>query len=121
MKYIDGIKYCKGKIGAKEDFIFNDKIQVFTVGGKQFCRVYEIEGKKSFALKADVELNIVLRQKYKGILVPQNMHNCYWNLVLLKEDVPDDEILFLIDLSYDLMFNSLTKNVQKELMDSVLL
>ncbi len=49
------------------------------------------------------------------------MHNCYWNLVLLDKDVPDDEILFLIDLSYDLMFNSLTKNVQTKFMDSVLL
>ncbi len=46
MEYRDSVKYCLSKVGAKEEYIFGDKMQAFTVGGKQFCRVYEIDGKK---------------------------------------------------------------------------
>jgi len=117
MKFIDGINYCLSKTGAKEDFIFNDKMQVFTVGNKQFCRVYEVNGEKAFVLKSDPELNLALRQMYKGILLPTNLDNCLWNVVLLDSDVPDEEILFLIDQSYNIMFYALTKKIQKELTD----
>ena len=116
MEYKDGAKYCLSKIGAKEEFIFGNKMKAFTVGGKQFCRVYEIDGEKGFVLKSDPDLNIALRQMYKGILLPGNLDNQRWNVVLLSSDVPDDEIKFLIDQSYDIMFNALTKKVQKELM-----
>ncbi|MCK8060268.1 MULTISPECIES: MmcQ/YjbR family DNA-binding protein [unclassified Fusibacter] len=115
MEYMDAVKYCLSKIGAKEEYIFSNKIQTFTVGSKQFCRVYEVLGMKGFVLKSDPELNIVLRQMYKGILLPDNLDNLRWNVVLLDADVPDDEIRFLIDQSYDMMFHSLTRKIQKEL------
>jgi len=115
MEYDDGVNYCLSKTGAKEEYIFGDKMQTFTVGGKQFCRVYEIDGDKGFVLKSEPEHNCILRQTFKGIRLPENLDNQYWNVVLLKNDVPDDEIIFLIDQSYDIMFNALTKKVQKEL------
>jgi len=115
MEYDDGVRYCLSKIGAKEEYIFGDKMQAFTVGGKQFCRVYEIDGDKGFVLKSEPEHNCILRQTFKGIRLPGNLDNQYWNVVLLKSDVPDDEIKFLIDQSYDIMFNALTKKVQKKL------
>lgn len=113
MEYRDSVKYCLSKVGAKEEYIFGDKMQAFTVGGKQFCRVYEIDGKKGLVLKSEPEHNCILRQKFKGILLPENLDNQYWNVVLLKSDVPDDEILFLIDQSYNIMFNALTKKSAK--------
>lgn len=118
MTYEEGIKYCRGKLGAKEDFIFSNRMQVFTVGGKQFCRVYEVEGKKAFVLKSYLDLNTVLRQMYKDIRLPGNLDNLLWNVVILEGDVPDDEILFLIDQSYTMMFNALTKKVQGQLIES---
>lgn len=93
----------------------HNKMIAFTVGGKQFCRVYEIGGEIGFVLKSDLEHNIILRHTYKGILLPGNLDNERWNVVLLDSDVPDEEIKFLIDESYNIMFHALTKKVRREL------
>ena len=40
----------------------------------------------------------------------------YWNTVYL-EDFPDEELLNMIDLAYDMVFQSFSKKVQKQIME----
>ena len=115
MDHLDGINHCLKKIGAKETFIFKERVQTCTVGNKKFCVVCKVNGAYGFALKSDAELNLVLRQKYAGIVLPRHFDNRYWNIVMLESDIPDDEIFYLIDLSYRLVFSSLSKKVQDAL------
>ena len=40
----------------------------------------------------------------------------YWNTMYLG-DFPDDELLNMIDLAYETVFNSFSKKVQKQIME----
>lgn len=45
------------------------------------------------------------------------MNKVHWNSVYLDGDVPDDILKQMIDMSYNLIFNSLSKKVQKEILE----
>lgn len=113
----DFMNYCLQKKGAKKEYIFKELIPVCTVGNKKFCVLCESEASYGLILKSDPELNHALRQKYEGIRIPRTFDSRYWNIITIDSDIPSAEILFLIDLSYNIVFNSLTKKVQKTLLN----
>jgi len=49
-----------------------------------------------------------------------NMNKKHWNTVLFESDVPDDEIVNLLNLSYEIVFKTLTKKLQKEINENEL-
>ena len=53
-------------------------------------------------LKCPRDLSEILRQNYKGILPAYHMNKSHWITVRLHADVPQEEILRLWGLSYDL-------------------
>lgn len=109
------IQYCLSKKGAIETYPFDETTLVFKVGGKMFGLVYDREGDKGLNLKCDPELSMVLRQQYEGVFPAYHMNKRHWNSVILGKDVPDDEVYRFIDISYDLVFKSLTKKIQNEI------
>jgi predicted DNA-binding protein (MmcQ/YjbR family) len=44
------------------------------------------------------------------------MNKEHWNSVYLDGDVPDAILKQMIDMSYDLVFNSLSKKLQKQIL-----
>jgi predicted DNA-binding protein (MmcQ/YjbR family) len=44
------------------------------------------------------------------------MNKVHWNSVFLDGNVPEDVIKQMIDMSYKLIFNSLTKKAQKSIL-----
>ncbi len=114
----EAIRYCLSKKGAEETYPLDETTLVFKVGGKMFGLVYDHDGGLGLNLKADPELNLVLRQQYKGVFPGYHMNKRHWNSVLFDSDVPDDEILRFVDISYDIVFKSLTKKLQKEILAS---
>lgn len=40
----------------------------------------------------------------------------YWNTVYLDE-LPDDELLNMVDLAYETVFNSFSKKIQNQILD----
>lgn len=115
MTQVEVMEYCLQKVGAIKEYIFKERIPACTVGGKKFCVFIELEDDWGLALKSEIKLNQVLRQKYHGIKIPKTFDSRYWNIVLLNADVPYDEIIYLIDLSYNIVFDSLAKKKQREL------
>jgi len=115
----DAIQYCLAKKGAIETYPFDETTLVFKVGASQtykmFGLVYDREGDLGLNLKADPDLNLVLRQQYQGVFPGYHMAKKHWNTVLFNKDVPDDEIKKFIDISYQIVVKSLTKKVQKEI------
>jgi len=112
---IEAIRYSLTKKGAKETYPFDETTLVFKVGGKMFGLVYERDGDVGLNLKCDPELSLVLRQQYEGVFPGYHMNKKHWNTVLFDSDVPDNEIYNFVDISYDIVFKSLTKKVQKEI------
>ncbi len=111
----EAIGYCLSKRGAQETYPFDEETLVFKVGGKMFGLVYDRDGEMGLNLKCDPELALVLRQQYEGVFPGYHMNKKHWNTVLLGSDIPDDEMRRFVDISYDIVFNKLTKKLQKEI------
>lgn len=111
--------YCLAKKGVTEHFPFDEDTLVFKVGGKMFAlsslSQWE-KGEASINLKCDPEKALELRAQYDGIREGYHMSKVHWNTVTVNSDVDTKLLKELIDHSYELVFKSLTKKLQSEIM-----
>ena len=107
-------EYCLTKRGVTEDFPFDNITLVFKVGGKMFA-LTNVELFQSLNLKCDPERAIELRETFNAVQPGYHMSKKHWNTIRIGEDAPDQLLFELIDHSYDLVFDSLTKKVRDEL------
>ena len=106
--------YCIAKKAVTESFPFDEKTLVFKVMNKMFA-LTDVESFEFINLKCDPQKAIELRENYNGIYSGYHMNKKHWNSVATKGDVPDALVYELIDHSYDLIVNSLSKKQQKQL------
>ncbi|MDN4165184.1 MmcQ/YjbR family DNA-binding protein [Cytophagales bacterium LB-30] len=106
--------YCLAKKGVSEGFPFDEKTLVFKVGGKMFA-LTDVDLFESINLKCEPEYAIELRAEYAGIVAGYHMSKTHWNTVKVNQDVPDALLIKLIDLSYDLVYQSLPKSKREEI------
>ena len=105
---------CLAKLGAVEDYPFGDEVAVFKVAGKMFALLLEAEP-ESLALKCDPHLAIALRERYPAVTPGYHANKRHWNTVDLDGSVSDDELFEMIDHSYQLIVDRLTKAQRDEL------
>jgi len=108
--------YCLAKSGVSESFPFDDTTLVFKVMGKMFA----LCGLESYPLtanlKCDPEWSVELRETYDGLIIPgYHMNKKHWNTVQLQGNIPSGVLLKLIDHSYDLVVNGLSKGQRDKL------
>ena len=114
-------EYCLSKKGVTEHFPFDKDTLVFKVGGKMFALSSLIQwekGEASVNLKCDPERALELRAEYEDIIPGWHMSKIHWNTIYLNKNVSDKLILELIDHSYELIFKSLTKKIQLEILET---
>ena len=109
-------RYCLSKKGVTESFPFNEDTLVFKVMGKVFALSGLEHHPAQANLKCDPEEAINLRDQYpNNILAGYHMSKKHWNTVELEGNIPHALILELIDHSYNLVVESLTKKLRAEL------
>jgi predicted DNA-binding protein (MmcQ/YjbR family) len=111
-------EFCLSKKGVTEHFPFDEETLVFKVGGKMFCLTSLKEWEKgtpSLNLKCNPERAEELRAEYEAIIPGWHMSKIHWNTVAFNSDVSDKMMRELINHSYELVFNSLTKKIQAEI------
>jgi predicted DNA-binding protein (MmcQ/YjbR family) len=105
--------HCLAKAGTSEELPFDDRTVVFKVGGKMFCLVdaFEFEGCGMKCAPARIP---ELRATYVGVTTGPYLHPQHWNSVHPEPfgDVPWDEFLALVDHSYDLVWQGLTRKMR---------
>lgn len=114
-------EFCLSKKGVTEHFPFDEDTLVFKVGGKMFCltSLQEWEkGNPSLNLKCNPERAVELREQYEAVKPGWHMSKVHWNTVALNSDVSQKLLIELINHSYDLVFSSLTKKQQTEILNS---
>ncbi len=114
-------EFCLSKKAVTEHFPFDEDTLVFKVGGKMFCLTSLKEwenGTPALNLKGDPDSNQELRAAYEAIQPGFHMSKVHWNTVHFNSDVPDKMMCQLINDSYDLVFKSLTKKSQNEILES---
>jgi predicted DNA-binding protein (MmcQ/YjbR family) len=113
-------EYCLSKKGATEHFPFDKDTLVFKVGGKMFALSSLLQWEKGVPkvnLKCNPEYAQELRGQYDDIQPAFHMSKVHWNTIAINSDVPDKFVKELIDDSYGLVFKSLTKNIQNEILE----
>lgn len=114
-------EYCTSKKGVTEHFPFDEDTLVFKVGEKMFAlsslKQWETNT-PSVNLKCNPERAQELRAQYDAIKPGYHMSKVHWNTIAINEDVPDLLLKELIDHSYDLVFDSLTKKLKQQISDS---
>ncbi|MBU3010409.1 MmcQ/YjbR family DNA-binding protein [Polaribacter vadi] len=111
--------FCIAKKGVTEHFPFDDVTLVFKVMNKMFALVglnnWE-KGEQKINLKCNPEKALELRAEYEGIYPGFHMNKKHWNTVKINTaDVSDAMVFELINHSYDLVVQGLTKKAKAEL------
>ncbi len=102
-------KYLLDKPGASEDFPFGPTAMVFKVRSKMFALIAVQDTPLRINLKCDPELARHLRAAYDAVQPGYHMNKKHWNTITLDGLLPDEEILTMIDDSYDLVTKGMGK------------
>lgn len=103
-------KYCSLKKGVTEAFPFDDETLVIKVSSKMFALTNITDKDFKINLKCDPMLSEALRQEYKAITPGYHMNKTHWNTIAIDGSINKEKLLFLIDLSYDLVVKGLKKS-----------
>ena len=118
MKYGWMDEYCLSKKAAEKDFKVEWDATRYLIGGKMFAMQGGDKEKKAIiTLKCEPSFGQYLRGQYEDIIAGYYMNKEHWNSVYLEGDVPEDVLQQMIDMSYELVFSSLSKKKQKEIIE----
>jgi len=116
-------KHMLSKAGCTKDFKAEWGWHRYMVGGKMFAAFMQPDakhdamyaGKDLLNLKCDPDLAEVLRKNHSEIMPGFYSDKRTWNSVDLGGELSEDMIKQMIDESYSLVFEKLTKRMQKEI------
>lgn len=113
--HIEDIRdYCLLKPGTTEELPFGPETLVFKVGGKIFLLIGLDTGNR-FNVKCDPERAIELREQYSEVQPGYHMNKANWNTVYTDGSLTAKQLKEMIDHSYELVFNGLSKRLKAEI------
>ena len=101
--------YCLNKKGANESLPFDENTLVFKVLSKVFAITNLTKTPFSVNLKCDPEKAIEIRELYSEITPGYHMNKKHWNTIIFEGEVPTNILYELIDHSYNLVVEKMTK------------
>ncbi|MBI2619446.1 MAG: MmcQ/YjbR family DNA-binding protein [Ignavibacteriales bacterium] len=95
-------RYCLAKPGTIfEDFPFGEETLVIKVFGKAFLLSDLTRHPPAMNLKCEPARALELRARYDAVLPGYHMNKKHWNTVVLDGSIPPQEILAMIDHSFE--------------------
>ena len=114
------LDYGEKHTGVVKEYKEEWRAYLLKVADKMFVLLGEDKEKKSIiSLKCDPELAIQLRGEYDEIVPGYYLNKVHWNSIDLHGKLEKEKIEKLINHSYELVFSSLTKKKQKEILENV--
>jgi predicted DNA-binding protein (MmcQ/YjbR family) len=107
--------YCLSLTGAVEDFPFGIEVAVFKVKGKMFALLPVVADPMTISLKSDPIEAVMLREMYQAVQPGYHLNKKHWNTVTVDGEVPDERIREMVEDSYTLVRQSLTRKDQHAL------
>lgn len=107
--------YLLGKPGATVGEPFGPGVEVFKVMGKMFAILPVGEAPPSVSLKCDPVHARLLREQYPAVQPGYHLNKKHWNTVTLDGTIPEDELWEMVDESYGLVRDGLTRAQRTEL------
>ena len=78
---------------------------------KAFLWTYEKDGFMCMNLKTSEDTRGMWRNMYESVIPAYHQNKAHWNTVILDGSIPDEDILAMIDESYELVTDSPTKRI----------
>lgn len=118
MKYPWIDEFLLSKAGVTKDLQAEWNWIRYMIGGKMFAAVC-LDGTDTpyyITLKLDPLEGDMLRQEYEDIIPGYYMNKSHWNSVKANGSIKDELLKELLDKSYNLVFEKLTKKLQKQIL-----
>ncbi len=103
------IKHCLDFENTYEDYPFDEQTAVIRhIGNKKIFALVDVKVEKTTGKELYVNLKCepfkaeFLRSIYSGITAGWHMNKKHWNTIIVNSDVPKQELLDLIQHSFDL-------------------
>ena len=122
MKYEWIEEYLMKKAGVTKDYQEQWNWVRFYIGGKLFaaiCRDDETDEPIYITLKLEPVEGEFYRKEYEDIIPGYYMNKVHWNSVKADGNVPDDVVKDMLDSAYTVVFDSLSKKRQKEILEEI--
>jgi predicted DNA-binding protein (MmcQ/YjbR family) len=117
MKYDFIQEYCLSKKGVEEDYKEEWDAIRYSIRGKMFALVgNDAANEPIISVKLEPEYGIELRDRFKDIVPGYYLNKTHWNSLYLNGNVPEETLKRMLDQSYELILNSLSKKTQKEIL-----
>jgi len=108
-------QHCLAKKGVEESLPFGPDNLVFKVGGKMFLLASLDEVPLRFNVKCNPEDAVLQREQYAGVLPGHHMNKQHWNTIIADGKISSRLLFQWIDDSYNLVFSSLSKKAQEQI------
>ena len=110
--------YLLGKKEATEETPFGPEALVYKVMGKMFSLVAWESDPLTITLKCEPGQALLWRDVYPAVRPGYHMNKAHWNTITLDGTIPAAELWEMIDDSYHLVVNGLTRAQREALADS---
>lgn len=111
-------EYLLAKPASLLDYPFGAGTAVYKVMDKMFAIIPEGKEPIQISLKCDPLLAKTLRERYETVLPGYHLNKTHWNTILMTGQLTNDELLGLVDLSYNLVVEGLTADQRQQLQPS---
>jgi len=108
-------RYLRSKPGVTESTPFGPEHLVYKVVGKIFAVVGWEQDPVTMSLKCDPEEVEVVRKVFRAVTPAPYFDKRHWNRVTIDGSIPEPELLAMVDASYDLVVDGLTRARREEL------
>ncbi|MBS1653445.1 MAG: MmcQ/YjbR family DNA-binding protein [Bacteroidetes bacterium] len=108
-------EYCLSKPGVEETLPFGPDTLVYKVKGKMFLLTGLDSEEFSFNVKCDPGKALELREEFPCVLPGWHMNKKHWNTIMVDGSVSSKQLKEWIDHSYELVVQSLPKQVRDTL------
>ena len=102
-------KYLSRLKGSEGSFPFGPEALVFKVMGKMFALVSQLEDVSRLTLKCDPVDAEILTGQFNSVVPGYHMNKKHWITISLAGELSDEMLIDLVDDSYDLVVDKLSK------------
>lgn len=107
--------HCLGKTAVVEEFPFGEEVAVYKVMGRIFALIPVESNPPRISLKCDPVLAEMLRETYPTVTPGYHLNKRLWNSIEVDGSIPDDEVVEMIDHSYEQVLKGLSKKQRETL------
>ncbi|WP_407731899.1 MmcQ/YjbR family DNA-binding protein [Pseudocitrobacter faecalis] len=111
----DLLVYCMAKSGAEQSVHSDWKATQIKVADVLFAMVKEVEERPAVSLKTSPELAALLRQQHSDVRPSRHLNKAHWSTVYLDGTLPDSQIYYLVDASYQQAITLLPEQTRQQL------